>query len=197
MPITETKQTIHQRICAIMVAVEAISKGRNNTKQGYKFRGIDDVYNDIHPLLAANGVFSTSKIIGEKSEERKSQGGSTLIYRVLHIQYTFWGENGDSIVTEVIGEGMDSGDKASNKALAVGHKYAIMQLLSIPTEDAKDPENDTHDIAPRATRPAPSNDIDNDFPDPTPQPQQQRRPPAPARKPIAQSAPIPESDLPF
>ena len=57
------------------------------------------------------------------------------------------------MVTEVIGEGMDSGDKASNKAMSVAHKYAIMQLLSIPTEDAKDPENDNP--APLPKQPAP------------------------------------------
>jgi hypothetical protein len=74
-----------------------------------------------------------------------------LIYRVLHIAYTFYGAAGDSITSEVMGEGMDSGDKAANKAMAVAHKYAIMQLLSIPTEDAKDPERDSPEVAPRIT----------------------------------------------
>jgi hypothetical protein len=48
----------------------------------------------------------------------------------------------------VIGEGMDSGDKASNKAMAVAHKYAIIQVFAIPTEDDKDPENDSHEVVP-------------------------------------------------
>jgi len=44
--------------------------------------------------------------------------------------------------TEVIGEGMDSGDKASNKALSVGQKYAILQAFLVPTIEPKDPENE-------------------------------------------------------
>jgi hypothetical protein len=35
---------------------------------------------------------------------------------------------------------MDSGDKASNKALSIGLKYAMLQVFCIPTEDEKDPD---------------------------------------------------------
>ena len=158
---SESKQTIYQRISSVMLSVEALAKDRKNTQQNYSFRGIDDVYNDIHPLFCKNGIFSTSKILSEKSEERQSKSGGLLIYRVIHMAYTFFGIDGDSVTTEVIGEGMDSGDKASNKAMAVAHKYAIMQMLSIPTEDAKDPENDSPQPLPNpvnvpaATQPAP------------------------------------------
>jgi ribosomal 50S subunit-associated protein YjgA (DUF615 family) len=48
---------------------------------------------------------------------------------------------------------MDSGDKASNKAMAVGHKYALLQLFAIPTEEQKDPEYDSHDVKPATGKP--------------------------------------------
>ena len=35
---------------------------------------------------------------------------------------------------------MDTGDKASNKALSIGLKYAMLQVFCIPTEDEKDPD---------------------------------------------------------
>jgi hypothetical protein len=37
--------------------------------------------------------------------------------------------------------------------MAVGHKYAIMQLLSIPTEEAKDPEHEHREVKPRPAPP--------------------------------------------
>jgi len=42
---------------------------------------------------------------------------------------------------------MDSGDKAANKAMAVAHKYALLQAFCIPTEDVKDPETNHHEVA--------------------------------------------------
>ncbi len=44
---------------------------------------------------------------------------------------------------------MDSGDKASNKAMSVAHKYAFLQVFCIPTKDDKDPEVDTPQVQPK------------------------------------------------
>jgi hypothetical protein len=40
---------------------------------------------------------------------------------------------------------MDSGDKAASKALAIGHKYALLQALCIPTEDMADPDSESQE----------------------------------------------------
>jgi hypothetical protein len=72
-----------------------------------------------------------------------------LIYRVLKIRYDFFARDGSSVSATVMGEGMDSGDKASNKAMAVAHKYALLQILSIPTEESLDTENESHQVAPK------------------------------------------------
>ncbi len=133
-------------IAACMRDIEAISKNNRNTAQGYNFRGIDDVYNELHPILARHGVFTVPIVKSDRSEERTTAKGSVLIYRILIVDYVFYCEDGSSVTATVIGEGMDSGDKASNKAMAVGHKYAMMQ--------AKDPEVDSHEVKPKteATR---------------------------------------------
>ena len=44
-----------------------------------------------------------------------------------------------------VGEGMDSGDKATNKAMAIAFKYACFQVFCIPTEEMKDPDEETPD----------------------------------------------------
>ena len=141
---------IHEALSAMVAESEAIAKDRKNVTQGYSFRGIDDVYNAIHPLFAKYKIFSTPEVLEDRTEERTTQKGTALIYRVLKIKYTFYASDGSNIFCIVIGEGMDSGDKASNKAMAVAHKYAIIQLLAIPTEEPKDPENDDHSVIPKA-----------------------------------------------
>ena len=39
---------------------------------------------------------------------------------------------------------MDSGDKATNKAMAIAFKYACFQVFCIPTEEMKDPDAESH-----------------------------------------------------
>jgi hypothetical protein len=114
--------------------------------QNYNFRGIDDVYNSIHPLFAKHGVFSVPQVLEDRTEERTTSKGNTLIYRVLKVKYTFFANDGSFVESVVMGEAMDSGDKASNKAMAAAHKYAIIQILSIPTNDDKDPEIDSYEL---------------------------------------------------
>lgn len=142
------EKLIYSKIPAIMEDICSIGKDRQNTAQGYKFRGIDDVYNELHSVLAKHKVFTVPKIIAERHEERISAKGGLLLYRVLTIEYTFFAEDGSFVTSVVIGEGMDSGDKASNKAMSVAHKYCLLQVFAIPTEDSKDPENGSPDPLP-------------------------------------------------
>lgn len=144
-----TQGKIYQKIADVMRDIDAIGKQRKNQQQNYNFRGIDDVYNELHAHLGKHGVFTAPEVLEDRTEERTTKSGTALIYRVLKIKFTFYCEDGSSVSTVVIGEGMDSGDKASNKAMAVGHKYALMQVFCIPTEEPKDPENDSHTVVPK------------------------------------------------
>ena len=137
---------IYEQIPKIMADIEAIGKDRDNTGQGYKFRGIDDVYNMLHAILAKHKVFTAINILSTQSEERKSKTNTIWMYRLLNIRYTFYAEDGSSFDCTVIGEGADTGDRASNKAMSVAHKYALIQVFAIPTEDPKDPENDNPEL---------------------------------------------------
>ena len=134
---------IHKAILNAMNDIEAIGKDKKNQQQGFSFRGIDDMYNRLHPILAKHRIYSTPEVIHAHHEERQTKSGSHLIYRILTIKYTFYTDDGSSVSLTVIGEGMDSGDKASNKAMAIAHKYALLQLFAIPTEDAIDPDATT------------------------------------------------------
>jgi hypothetical protein len=134
---------IYGCIQKIMGEIAAIPKGQTNKAQGFKFRGIDDIYNELHPLLAKHGVFTTSTILNRHYADHVSKSGSVMVERVLSIRYRFYALDGSYVDTEVDGEAMDSGDKTSNKAMAIAHKYAFLQLFCIPTLDAEDPDADS------------------------------------------------------
>lgn len=137
---------IHGAMLAIMRDVPAIGKDSRNQQQNFNFRGIDAVYNELHALMAKHGVYTTSDVLSEHHEERQTAKGGTLLYRIYRIAYTFHAEDGSSVTSTVVGEGMDSGDKASNKALAIAHKYALLQAFMVPTSDMPDPDAESHEV---------------------------------------------------
>lgn len=133
---------IYQSITKILEEVPAIGKNKKNTTQGFMFRGIDDVMNTFQPLLAKHKVFMVPQILEQTREERQTSKGGTLIYSICKIKYIFYAEDGSSIEAIVVGEGMDSGDKATNKAMAIAMKYAMFQVFCIPTEEMRDPDGE-------------------------------------------------------
>ncbi|TWF38832.1 ERF superfamily protein [Chitinophaga polysaccharea] len=138
---------IHKAIAGIMKGVDFIKKDRKNAAQGYNFRGIDDMYNALHGLFADAGVFISSEITNTRREERTNTKGTLLIWTIVDACFTFYAEDGSFVKTTMVGEAMDSGDKGCNKAMSAALKYALMQMLLIPTEESKDTEDDTHQLA--------------------------------------------------
>lgn len=139
----QIKKNIFDSITSIMEEVPAIGKDKLNKQQGFKFRGIDDVMNTLQPLLSKHKVFIVPEILEQIREERTTQKGGNLIYSICKIKYKFYAEDGSYIEAITIGEGMDSGDKATNKAMAIAMKYALFQVFCIPTEEMKDPDGET------------------------------------------------------
>lgn len=134
---------IYESITKIMEEVPVIGKEKLNKQQNFKFRGIDDVMNALQPLLAKYKVFIVPEILEQLREERTSSKGGNLIYSICKIKYKFYAEDGTFIEAITIGEGMDSGDKATNKAMAIAMKYVLFQVFCIPTEEMKDPDGET------------------------------------------------------
>ncbi len=137
---------IYGKIIEVMSQLNAISKGQRNTMQNFQYRGIDDVMNELHPTMAKVGVFVVPTVLNETREERQNAKGTTIFYTRLTISFKFYAQDGSFVESVVIGEAMDSGDKASNKALSIGLKYALLQVFCIPTEDDKDPDGQSHEV---------------------------------------------------
>lgn len=134
---------IYQAINAVMADCGAIGKDTKNQQQGFFYRGVDAVMNALQPLMVKHQIFVVPEVLEQTREERQTAKGSNLLYSILRIKYTFYASDGTSVQAIVTGEGMDSGDKASNKAMSVAFKYACFQVFCIPTEEMKDPDADT------------------------------------------------------
>lgn len=140
---------IYQAIIGVMADIGAIGKDKKNAQQGFKYRGVDDVMNALQPVMVKHGLFVVPEIIDQRREERQTNRGGNLIYSVCTVRYTFYAKDGSSVQCVVVGEGMDSGDKATNKAMSIAFKYACFQVFCIPTEEMKDPDAEVHTVAPR------------------------------------------------
>lgn len=145
---------IFDTINAVMADIGAIGKTSKNTTQGFMFRGIDAVMNAINPALVKHKLFIVPEVIEQTREERQTAKGNALIYSICKVRYTFYAEDGSSITCTVIGEGMDSGDKATNKAMSIAFKYACFQVFCIPTEEMEDPDKESHEVTPAKITPA-------------------------------------------
>jgi hypothetical protein len=129
------------------LAREGIGKDRSNQAQGYKFRGIDDVYNALSPLLAKHGLCVLPRCTSREVVERVNAKGTALFYVTVCAEFDFVAaEDGSKHTVVTYGEAMDSGDKATNKAMSAAYKYACMQAFSIPTEGDNDADAQTHEV---------------------------------------------------
>lgn len=146
-------QKIYEAICGVMADVGVVKKGKKNTQQNFMYRGIDEVMTALNPAMVKNNVFAVPEVTEEIREERTTKNGGMLFYTRLKITYRFYTTDGSFVEAKVIGEAMDSGDKATNKAMSIAYKYACFQVFSIPTEEIADPDGETPEpIAPEESK---------------------------------------------
>ena len=138
---TTDAPAIFRAIAGVMADVGSVSKDKVNKQQGFKYRSIDDVYDALHPALAKNKVFIVPQIL-ERTQDivGTSKNGARITQTTCKIKFTFYAEDGSSVEAVIVGEGMDMGDKGTNKAMAIAYKYACFQVFCIPTEDMIDPD---------------------------------------------------------
>lgn len=131
-----------------------ILKAHKNAQQGYSFRGIDDVYNALAPLLAEHGLCILPRVLSRQETVRASKSGGAIFSVVVEVEFDFVSvKDGSKHVVKVFGEAMDSADKATNKALSAAYKYACIQGFAIPTEGDNDADAATVEVAATAALP--------------------------------------------
>jgi hypothetical protein len=138
---------IYTLIPKIMKDLGPIGKDGVNSVQKYKFRGIDQMYNAIQPELVKHGVFCVPQVLDSKSDilsGKNARGEDKVSFRVtLRVAHKFYADDGSHVEVITQGEGLDTSDKASNKALSAAMKYAFIELFSIPTDDVADSDRES------------------------------------------------------
>jgi hypothetical protein len=148
---------VYEKIAAVTAELSkiGISKDSKNQSQGYAFRGIDAVYCALSPLLSKHGLCILPRVTDRQVIERQNRQGTALFYVTLTVEFDFVAaEDGSKHTVITVGEAMDSGDKASNKAMSAAYKYAAFQAFCIPTEGDNDADSQTHEVAAATTDPA-------------------------------------------
>jgi len=134
-------KNVYQLIAEVSaeIARDGISKSRKNQQQGYAFRGIDDVYNALAPVIASRGLVILPRVLSRELTERASAKGGILFSVVVEAEFDFVSSHdGSKHTVKTYGEAMDSADKATNKAMSAAYKYAAFQTFCIPTEGDND-----------------------------------------------------------
>lgn len=158
--------SVYKAIAAVQadLSKDGISKDRKNQQQGYNFRGIDDVYNALAPLLSKHGLCILPRILHRECTERQNKSGGALFNVVVEAEFDLIAaDDGSKLTIRTFGEAMDSADKATNKAMSAAYKYAAMMTFAIPTEGDNDADAVTHDVEPRTAKQSPY--ADNPFDD--------------------------------
>lgn len=136
---------IYEALAAVKKSIGAVGKSERNQQQGWNFRGIDAVLNAVSGPLAQHGVtvypqlqdytYATVEVGRNKTQ---------MAHVIVKVKYIFLGPKGDSFETAVAAESMDSGDKAMTKAFSVALRTALIQTLSLPT-DEPDPDHEVYE----------------------------------------------------
>lgn len=135
---------IYKALAAVQAEVgkRGIGKERRNTAQSFNFRGVDDVMNTLNPILSAHSVVVLPEFSDRTVTQMATKSGGVMVNVAVRGTFTFVAEDGSSLKAATYGEASDTGDKATNKAMAAAYKYAMFQALCIPTEGDDDTDAD-------------------------------------------------------
>lgn len=136
---------INEALAQVMDDVRAVGKHDRNAHQNYNFRGIDAVVNAVGPALRTHHVVVLPRVLDVHTENvTVGRNATTMRSVTVTVEYTFVGPEGDSLSAVSVGEAMDSGDKATPKAMSVALRTCLLQALMLPT-DEPDPDSYSYD----------------------------------------------------
>jgi len=141
---SDQKPAIHEALVSVMEEVKSVAKKDRNESQRFNFRGIDAVVNAVGPALRKHGVLVLPEVLEHRYETATSSKGTPMGHVIVKVAYTFIGPAGDSLTCSVMGESMDIGDKATPKAMSVAFRTALLQALTLPT-DEPDPDSESYE----------------------------------------------------
>lgn len=122
-------------ITADIIANGGIAKDRYNKDQKFHFRGVEDVFRVVSPLMHKHHVVIFPRVVDKVFAIREGKEGKKSYATHLTVDHTFRSTiDGSEVVVTTVGEGSDWSDKATNKAMYGAYKYALILGFAIPTE---------------------------------------------------------------
>jgi hypothetical protein len=153
---------IHEKILEVQKNVPTLEKNGigPQTQGSYKFLSVDDVLHGVKPLLNDAGIVTVPNLLdhGFHYNSAIAKDNERVPRESIHawVKYDFEfvaAEDGSSIHAIVVGEGIDTQDKALRKATTSAWKIALIQAFQLATGEI-DP--DAQDGAYAAQEAAPS-----------------------------------------
>lgn len=135
-----TKPSIHERLAAILDELPAIGKDAFNPGLKFNFRSIEQILNELNPLLGKHGVFILPEAGEIRMSTRPTRNGEASV-AIVTVTYRFTADDGTFVEATSVGEGQDSGDKAVSKAMTMALKTCLGQMFAISTEEDPDGES--------------------------------------------------------
>lgn len=145
-------RTTESKVGHVYSALSAISKHISkigvekvgeNKKQGYHFRGIDQVMDVFAGPLAQNQLLVAPVYSDMARETLVTKGGSSMVVVTVALTLTFVSLKDGSTFTvgPFWGEGSDTLDKATSKAHSVAYRNGMLLTFTAPLGPEMDPEH--------------------------------------------------------
>lgn len=124
---------IYEKLARIASKIPAIDKDAVNKPDGYRYRSIYHIYNELHPLFQQEGVFLLPNVLDNTETVVETNKGRAFRQKTK-VQWSFVCEDGSQLNSTSIGEGIDTSDKGVNKSLTGSLKYLLAWMFLIPTK---------------------------------------------------------------
>jgi len=139
---------LYQKLAAITGEIGIVAKDGRNREQGYGFIEYSAVAGALRTLFGKYAVMCVPTM-GARTESELTGKSGGRGYRVL-IDFTFTFINGDKPeereVIQWVGEAIDYGDKATNKAATSALKYCLMRTFNVSDKGEEDPDSHSPEV---------------------------------------------------
>lgn len=156
MSILDNSNLVKAKLAVMRECGYVQKQGRIQGQGNYTYAKESDFIAAIRPAMIEAGLTFTPvacEVIKSETNDKKVHVVLTRTFRLSH-------ESGEHEEISTVGEGIDYGDKACNKAMTAAKKYALREAFLIETGDDPDDTSSEALTKPKpAPKPAPKPDV--------------------------------------
>jgi hypothetical protein len=149
---------VHVAWARVMADVQGIRKDSVGDLTGrgkpVNFRGVDATMNAFGAAQRRHGVIVRPVAVAPSYRDATTSKGNKMREATVIVTYEITGPVGDSLTCVSVGEALDTGDKATAKAMSVALRTLLLQVGMVPTEMPRDPDQQVYERGEAAVRPA-------------------------------------------